>query len=389
MTSKIKFSWIKVAIIHEMLIKLWWAEKVVEQLLKAFPDADLFTLIHDKDKVSKSFWNYIIKTPFFTQFIYKVFRNQRFCLPFMSKAIESIDLSKYDLVISSSSWFAHGAITKPDTTFIVYSHSPARYMWDWTNEYKKDIWWDKWIKWFLLNKLFLRLRQWDFIASKRADIVIANSMNTAKRIEKYHRRKAKIIYPPIEVDRFEKNISNHFSNNILKQYKLKKDWYYIIISALTEFKRIDLAINAFNKLTKNNLVIIWEWAYFDELKKIKEWNNIQFVWAQYWDELVSFVQNSSWLIFPWEEDFWMVPIEVMAAWKPIFAYKWWWLLETVLEWKTWDFFTKKNWIDFIEKFLIFDNNNKSWEYKESVCNKQAKKFSDTIFIKKIKNTIYK
>ena len=379
----------KIAILHEMFIKLGWAEKVVENWCKIYPDADIFTLIYDERKVWKIFPKNKINKQIFklkTQKVYNITKKQRFCLPFMAKAIEQLDFSDYDIVLCSSSWFAHWAITKPETKFIVYCHSPARYMWDWTNEYKKDIWANSGMKWFILNKLFLKLRQWDYIASKRADTTLANSKNTQNRITKYYRKKSEILYPPVETWRFWKNIAASFSRRG-KEFKIGgyKN-YYIIISALTEFKKIDIAINAFNKMPEKKLIIIWQWDYKQNLEKIAK-KNVIFVWAKYSDELVSLVQNSNWLIFPWEEDFWIVPIEVMAAWKPIFAYNWWWLTETVIKWITWEFFNNKNWDDFIEKFIIFDKNNLDWIYKEENCKKQAEKFSEKNFEEKIKELV--
>ena len=360
----------KIAILHEMLIKLWGAEKVVESLLKIFPNADLYTLIYDEKKVWKIFpKERIAWTAKPSQIVYKLFWNQRFCLPFMPKAVESLDFSKYDYVISSSSWFAHGAITKNNTKLITYYHSPARYLWDWTNEYKKDIWYDKWIKWFLLGKLFLKLRQWDFSASKRSDTSIANSNNTKSRIKKYFRKDAILLYPPVETNRFSKKMNTEAND--------KK--YYIILSALTEFKKIEVAIEWFNKYQEWNLVIIWNWNYKESLEKQVTWKNIQFVWAKYGDELVGFVQNSQGLIFPGEEDFGIVPIEVMAAGKPVFAYRAWWLLETIIEWKTWEFFNDKDGKDFVAELKKFDTKNKAWKYRLVDCRKQAEKFSQQAF----------
>ena len=371
----------KVAILHEMLVKLGGAEKVIESLLKIFPKAELFTLIYDEKKVYKIFDRKKINSQVFslkTQKVYNLTKNQRLCLPFMSKSVEQLDFSDYDLVIASSSGFAHGAITKPETRFIVYYHSPARYMWDWTNEYKKDIWWDKWLKWFFLNKLFLNLRQWDYIASKRNDISLANSKNTKNRIKKYYKKDSTILYPPVETDRFSKKLKNN---------SIKYSDYYIIISALTEFKKIEVAIKAFNKIKDKKLIVIWEWNHRQNLEKMTKNKNIIFVGAKYWDDLVSLVQKSSWLIFPWEEDFGIVPIEVMAAWKPIFALKKWWLCESVIEWKTWEFFEDDNWKDFTWKFLEFDEKNTKWKYKSENCKKQAEKFSEKEFEKQLKNLV--
>lgn len=376
----------KIAILHEMLIKLGWAEKVVETFVNLFPEADLYTLIYDEEKVGKIFPKSKINKEVFklkSQKIYALTKKQRFCLPFMAGSIENLDFSNYDVVLCSSSWFAHWAITKPETKFIVYYHSPARYMWDWTNEYKADLWlnssWKKFLMKPLINRLFLKLRIWDVIASNRVDINLANSNNTANRIKKYYRKDSILLYPPVETKRFAKDLSD-------TKYELNFKKYYIIISALTEFKKIDIAIKAFNNLDEN-LIIVWAWDYKNELEKIVKKQNITFVWPKYDDELVYLVQNSMWLIFPWEEDFGIVPIEIMAAWKPVFAYYWWWLTETVLPWITWDFFKDKNGMDFIENFKIFHKNNSEVKYNPDNCKKQASIFSKENFENKIKEII--
>lgn len=379
----------KIAILHEMLIKLGWAEKVVENWMKLFPNADIFTLIYDEKKVWKIFPKNKINKQVFklkTQKVYNITKKQRFCIFHMSNSIEQLDFNWYDVVLCSSSWFAHWAITKPETKFIVYYHSPARYLWDWTNEYKNDLWINKWLKKiffnFIMNKLFLRLRQWDYIASNRHDITLANSYNTKQRIKKYYRIDSEILYPPVETDRFSKiikKIPKNLENNIPKEY-------YIIISALTEFKKIEIAIEWFNKLKDKKLIIVWVWNYEKYLKSIA-WNNIIFLWARYSDDLVYLLQNSKWLIFPWEEDFWIVPIEAMSAWKPVFAYSKWWLLESVITWVTWDFFYDINWEDFLEKFEIFQKNISINLYKKENCIKQAKKFSNKVFEERIKKIV--
>lgn len=378
----------KVAILHEMLIKLGWAEKVVENFVNLFPDASIFTLIYDENKCSKIFpkekiSNQVWKTK--TQKVYNIFKKQRLCLPFMAKSIESFDFSEFDLVICSSSGFAHWAITKPETKFVVYCHSPARYMWDWTNEYKRDLWlFSGWKKYFLkpfIENTFFKNRQWDFLASQRSDLIIANSKNTQKRIQKYYKRDSVILYPPVETERFWKILEK---NDFQKPFEK----YYIIISALTEFKKIEIAILWFNKLDEN-LLIIWAGDFRENLEKMIKKENIKFAWAKYWDELVFLVQNSLGLIFPWEEDFWIVPVEVMAAWKPVFAYKWGWLLETNIENITWSFFEDKFWEDFIEKFKVFHKNNLEKKYLPENCINQAKKFSKEIFEKQFLELIWK
>jgi len=381
---------VKIAILHEMFIKLGWAEKVIENWCKIYPKADIFTLIYDEKIVWNIFPRNKINNQVFnlkTQKIYNYTKKQRFCLPYMSNSIEQLNFSEYDIVLCSSSWFAHWAITKPETKFIVYYHSPARYMWDWTNEYKRDLWLNSGIKKlflrYFINKLFFGLRQWDYIASKRVDISLANSNNTKQRITKYYRKDSEILYPPVETKRFW-DIWIKIPLNIKIQDIPES--YYIIISALTEYKKIEVAIEWFNKMSNKKLLIIGKWDYEKNLKKIAS-ENIIFSWVKYGEELVFLVQNSLWLIFPWEEDFWIVPIEVMSTGKPVFAYGWWWLLETVIEWITWEFFLDKDWKDFVEKFILFHRNNLNWKYKSDSCIKQAELFSENKFEERIKQLV--
>ncbi len=376
----------KIAIVHDLLVKLGWAEKVIEKLLKIYPQGDLFTLIYDEKKVGKVFLKEKIqKTPSLTQNIYDIFKNQRFCLPFMSRAVESLDLSEYDVVIASNSAFVHGCITKPETKFIVYYHTPARYMWDRTNEYKKEIGWNRWIKLFFLNWILKSLRMWDFQASQRHDITLVNSKNVAQRVKKYYKLDSQIIYPNVDVVRFKKEININPSLT-LPLNLMEGESYYIIISALTEFKRIGISIEAFKKMSDKNLVIIWTGNFKKSLEKISS-KNIYFVWPKYDDELVYVLQHASWLIFSGEEDFGIVPIEANAAGIPVFAYRSWWLTETMIEWSTCEFFDDKNGSDFVEKFKKFDENITNWKYNKDTIIDNAQRFSEEKFEEEIRKVV--
>ena len=347
--------------------------------MNIFPDSDLYTLLYDEEKMSSHFSKQSLHSSCFqlpSQKIYHLFKKQRWCLPWMSVSVEKLDLSQYDVVLVSSSGFAHGVITKPETQCIVYYHSPARYLWDWTNESKKSLGFSNGIKWYLFNTLLLKLRQWDYIAGQGNDISLANSQNVVDRVKKYYRRDAELLYPPVDTSRFYTSTPVFWES-------------YIILSALTEFKNIDIAIKAFNTMSDKKLIIIWQWDYRAHLESITTSQNISFVWAQYGDDLVQLVQQSAGLIFPGEEDFWIVPIEFMAAGKPVFAYHWWGLKETVLPGKTGEFFTDIWWDDFVKKFRDFDTKNTSGFYKPEVCVEQAKKFDKTVFERKIKNIIYR
>jgi len=304
----------KVAILHEMLVKLWWAEKVVESFLDAFPEADLFTLIYDEKKVSSSFPKNIINNQVFklpSQKRYNLLKKQRFCLWLMAKSVESLDFSEYDVVLCSSSWFAHWAITKPETKFIVYYHSPARYLWDYTNEYKDSLWINSWIKKILkypLNKMLLKNRMWDYIASSRVDLPVSASKHVWKRIKKYYKRDDfKVIYPSVEIDKFLD----------FKPKTQKKD-YYITVAALTEWKRLDILINAFNEIPDKKLKIIWVWDYENSYKDMVKSSNIEFLWAQYGEDLIRLLKEAKWFLFASCDDFGIAPVEALACNTPVF-----------------------------------------------------------------------
>lgn len=370
----------KVAVVHEMLIKLGWAENVVSDILEIFPDADLFTLIYDENKVGSVFPKERIKyVPKITQRIYNLFKKQRFCLPYMARAVESIDLSEYDLVIASSSGFAHGCITKPETCFVVYYHSPARYLWDYTFENRKNLNYKSWFKKPLnifLAILFNKLRIWDYLAGQRHDVAIAASKQVQARISKYYRRWSELIYPSVYTDLFT-----------IWEPKLKDRQYYVIVSALTEFKKIDLAVRAFNELWLP-LIIMWDWDQKDYLESIAK-PNIKSLWYCNKEQINEYHQNARAFILAWREDFWIAPIEAMAAWVPVFWLREWWLTETSIEFITWEFFDKDDVSDFIKKFRRFHDNIEDDKYDRIKIRDHALTFSKEIFIENMQNILNK
>ena len=373
----------KIAILHEMFVKLWGAEKVVESFLEAFPDADLFALIYDESKVWSVFPKNKINKQVFslpTQKRYNLLKKQRLCIGLMASSVESLDFSEYDIVLCSSSWFAHWAITKPETKFIVYYHSPSRYLWDYTNEYKNSLWINNWFRKifkYFLNRLLLKTRIWDYIASNRVDLPVVASKNVAKRIKKYYKREDyKVIYPSVEIDKF-----------INFEEKIKKKDYYITIAALTEWKRLDILIKAFNEMPNKKLKIIWVWNYEQDYKNMSKSKNIEFLWYKSWNKLIKLLKEAKGFLFASNDDFWIAPVEALACNTPVFGLAKWWLLETNKKWITWDFFEDENWEDFIWQFKIFEKNIDDWIYKEKELLKHVEQFSKKKFINEIKKIV--
>jgi len=290
----------KIALAHEMLVKLGGAERVLKSLSDLFPKAPIYTLFHDKKQTSEWFGDKKIHTSGLQKW-FKLGIKPKYLLSKMPKAVEQFDFSNYDVVISSSSAFMHGIKVPKHAKHICYCHSPMRYAWDYAHEYTKH--YSPFMR-FLIAGQLNKIRMWDYMTSDRPDIIIANSEHVRKRIQKYWRKDAVVIYPPVDVKRFTP--TKHHED------------YFLIVSALTPFKKIDIAIRTFNKI-KRKLIIIGDGAQRKYLESIAD-DNIEFL--GYKDDHVvrDYYENCRAFIFPGEEDFGITPVEAMASGKPVLAY---------------------------------------------------------------------
>jgi glycosyltransferase involved in cell wall biosynthesis len=350
----------KIALVHEMLVKLGGAERVLKSLTDIYPSSPIFTLINEP-KVSGEWFKDKKIHPSFLQAYYTWIKNPKWFLGKMPKAIESFDFRNYDVVISSSSAFAHG-IKKGKAKHICYCHSPMRYAWDYAHEYTKN--YSPLMKFLIASKLN-KLRQWDFRAAERADVIIANSEHVRKRIQKYWRKDAVVIYPPVDIKRFNP-----------KPYH---EDYFLIVSALTPFKRIDLAIQAFNKI-KRKLVIIGDGTQRKILESMAS-DNIEFLGHKEDGVVRDYMENCRALVFPGEEDFGITPVEAMAAGKPVLAYGVGGVTESVQEGVSGEFFheqTAESLIDGLTKLMV---NEKKYDYKK--IRQIAEKFDEGVFQEKM------
>lgn len=295
---------LKVAIVAELLVKMGGAERVVKKLADMYPEAPIYTLLYDEDKCGSDFSSGRVRSSFLQKFPRFLRKRYRWLLKLMPYAIESFDLSDYDLVISSSSAFAHGAMTGSETVHVCYCHSPMRYAWDYAHEYFDQKWFGPVKKW-LAKGAMEKIRLWDKVASDRPDYYIANSEHVQQRIRKYYRLDCDVIYPPVDVDKFSSS-------------RKSKD-YFLIVSTLANYKKIDLAINLFNK-TGKKLVIIGDGPEREFLESIAA-DNIQFKGRLTDDECKKYFEECRAFIFPSEEDFGIAMIEALACGKPVLAYK--------------------------------------------------------------------
>jgi len=360
----------KVALVHDLLVKLGGGESTLRVLADIFPDAPIHTLVYDEEKVGKIFPKSRVKTSVLHKYPDIIRSKYQLLLTKMPKAIERFDFTDYDVVISSSSAFAHGIITPVNTTHICYCHSPMRYVWDYKNEYLKEQNLGS-VSHFLASKVLKKIRLWDQVAADRPDIYIANSKHVQKRIKKYYKKDSEVIYPPVETSRFKP--------------KKKNDDYFLIVSTLSPYKKVDLAVQLFNKIGKP-LKIIGEGSQKKFLQSLAA-DNIEILGYKSDKEVEKYIQNCKALIFPGEEDFGITPIEAMACGKPVLAYGKGGALESVVKGKTGEFFYKPT-ISSIEDGLanLLINENK---FKPQTIRKLAEKFDRKVFEREIKKIVNK
>jgi len=274
----------KIALVHDYLIRFGGAERVFLNLRKIFPKSEIYTLLYNKKEMGGYFLDAKINTSFL-QSIPLSRKYHRLLAPLMPSAVESIDLREFDLVISSSSAFIKGLVLRPKAIHICYCHNPTRFLWDYAPQYDGH-------SSFLRKILFHYLRMWDRSAANRVDYFIANSKITAQRIKKYYGREARVIYP--SVNKFKIQDS---------RFKIpeKNQDFFLVVSQLTPYKRIDLAIDAFNKL-ELPLVIIGQGRDEKRLQKMAR-PNIKFLGWQTDEAVKQYFQNCAAFVFPGEDDF--------------------------------------------------------------------------------------
>jgi len=360
---------LKIALVHDYLLKLGGAERVIKLLSEMYPEAPIYTLLYNPE-VTKDYLDNKRIRPSSLQKLPKFIRNKHSLLiNKFPKAIENFDFSKYDVVISSSNSFAHGIVTNSDTKHICYYHSPTRYLWDWTNEYLEESNFG-FIKRVIAKYLFHKLRIWDKLASDRVDMAVANSETVKRRIEKYYQKEAVVIYPPVNINRFK----------ILRQI----EDYFLVVSTLSPYKKVDLVIDFFNKVGKK-LIIVGEGKHKNYLESIAG-PSITFLGRQSDEKVSELMSKCRGFIFPGEDDFGITPVEAMAAGRPVFAYNKGGVTETVIDKETGVFFEEAN-IDSFEagfaKFLSFEKKF----FDPLKARKRAEQYSENRFIDSIQKLV--
>lgn len=363
---------LKVAIVHDWFTVDGGAEKVCREIITLYPEADVFSLIDflsDSDRITilkgkKSTTSIIQKFPFAKKYY-------RYYLPWFPYAIEQINLTNYDLIISSSYAVAKGVLTHSNQVHVCYCHSPMRYLWDLYFSYIPKSKWSNFPIAYFMRHYISKLRQWDVISSNRVDAFIANSNNIAKRIKKVYRRESTVVYPPLFTDKFP-------------LVTLKED-YYVSASRLVPYKKVELAILAFKKLPNKRLKIIGDGPEYLKLRQLAKGSpNIEMLGFLEEADFASVIGKAKAFINSSFEDFGIAPVEAQACGTPIIGYAKGGVLETTIENNTAIYFheqTPEAIIEAIEKF------EKATLWTAQEIHKYASSFNNERFAKEFTKVV--
>lgn len=362
---------LKVALVHDWLVNYGGAEDVVSAILEIYPDADIYTLVHDKKKMkgrfekNKIFTSRLQKIPFATR-LYTKF------LKFMPAAFEAFDFSAYDLVICSSSSCAKGVITPPQTAQVAYVHTPMRYAWDLFFDYQKR---SGALTRFFMDRWMPQIRLWDYVSAQRIDALFANSKYIARRIKKFWNRDALVIYPPVNVGYF---------NPTNGAVGAEREDFYVFFSRLVPYKRADIAIDACAALGKK-LVVIGGGSEAKNLQELaKGKSGITFTGRISDEKVREYLQKCKALIFCAEEDFGIIPVQAQACGTPVIAFGKGGATESVLDKKTGVFFPEQTAASCAEAIKEFEKLEAAGNFDAKKIVAHAKTFSRERFIKEFK-----
>ncbi len=363
---------VKVAIVHDWLVVSGGAEKVLKNIIECFPKADIFSIVdflEDRDCVKgKS-----VKTSFI-QNMPLARKRYRAYLPLMPIAIEQVDLSGYDLVISSSHAVAKGVLTGPNQIHISYVHSPIRYAWDLQHQYLNESHLNTGIKSVMARILLHYIRGWDSRSANGVDHLLANSQFIARRIRKAYQREATVIYPPVDLANLTMGT--------------QKDDFYVTASRMVPYKRIDLVVRAFSQTPERRLVVIGDGP---DMKKVRAvaGENVTILGHQPFEVLVDHLRRARAFVFAAEEDFGISVVEAQACGTPVIAFGRGGALESViglpLERPTGVFFGEQTPESLLAAVSRFERNDNLFDPR--ACRRNAERFSSENFKTALTNFI--
>lgn len=352
------FAGLRVAVIHYWLVNMRGGERVLEEILALFPQADVFTHVADPKNLSPEILNHKISETFIAKLPFAR-RHYAKYLALMPRALEEIDLSGYDLVISSESGPAKGVIVPPGTVHVCYCHSPMRYLWDQYKSYGNRL---GWLQRYFFQYIAHDLRQWDVLSATQVDAFAANSFFVAERIKRYYRRESQVIHPPVNLDAYNPPSSGTRSD-------------FLFVSELVSYKRADIAIEACSELGVP-LVVVGAGPERKALQR-KAGPSIRFAGRVSDAELATLYGAARALIFPALEDFGIVPLEAMACGTPVIAYGKGGARDSVVDGKTGLLFNEQSMASLVRAIRRFESDETQFDH--AAIARHAARFSPEVF----------
>jgi glycosyltransferase involved in cell wall biosynthesis len=360
----------KIALVHDFLVSYGGAERVFQAISELYPEAPIYTLVADQEIVRRHFPGRDIRTSWLSGLPKFIKKRYRFFLPFFPAAVEAFDLRDFDLVISSSGAWCKGIVTRLNTKHIAYLHSPMRYAWDYHEQYLGEL--GAHGKFRIFTRMLLSyLRVWDRQAAERPDFLLANSHFTEERIRKYYRRESTVIYPGA--------LTLAERAAVLVEGTAPKRKHFLLVSRLTHSKRVDIAIEAFNKLGLP-LVVVGTGPERQVLEKRAN-ENIRFAGFVEDSELANLYRGARALIFPSEEDFGMTAVEALSFGVPVIAFEYGGIREIMEPGKSGELFeaqTPEILAEGVRRFLVNEGKYDEARMKQSVAHLTKERFQKEI-----------
>ena len=366
----------KVAIVHDWLTVVGGGERVLEQLLTVYPEADLFTVVDFLSDEDRQIVHGKRATTTFIQGLPFARKRYRNFLPLMPLAIEQLDMSAYDLVISSSHAVAKGVITGPDQLHVSYIHSPIRYAWDLQHEYLRESGLTRGMKSWMARAILSYMRMWDSRTVHGIDHMVANSAFIAKRIRKCYGRTAQVIHPPVDISAFA--------------FREDKESFFLTASRLVPYKRIDLIVDAFAAMPHRRLVVVGDGPEFDRIK-VRATPNVEMTGHLPRPALIDLMQRARAFVFAAREDFGIVAVEAQACGTPVIAFGSGGVCESVIGEgegggaPTGVFFPEQSAASIINAVDRFDLSHQMIE--PSCCRRNAERFSPARFRQEFRDCV--
>ena len=363
-----------VGIVADWLVTYAGAERVIKEFLDIFPESELYSIVDFLQPEARNELHGKNAVTSFIQNLPKSKKNYQKYLPLMPLAIEQLDVSSHDIILSSSHAVAKGILTGPDQLHISYVHSPIRYAWDLQHQYLREAGFNRGIKASIVKYLLHKIRLWDYRTANGVDHFIANSQFISRRIKKVYNRESTVIYPPVDVERFTLND--------------KKEDYYFTASRMVPYKRIDLIVEAFSKMPEKKLIVIGDGSEIGKVKS-KASKNVEILGYQPNHIMLEHMQNAKAFVFAAEEDFGITPVEAQACGTPVIAFGKGGSLETIrplgVDKPTGLFFSEQSIESIISQVNAFEKNIEIFEPEN--CRLNSLRFSSSRFKNEIDNFI--